>query len=267
MKKTMHLFLAVLLLISICFANPIYASHANVEQLEKTDDLAEYILQNLEAFSKEYNNMILDTVSTYGISKNDLSLFQADFCENRFTIPCLYGEKSVECLDFDGANGYMIIDGQKVLKIVTQGNPDELYRYPGKVYFSEPDNEFAYFDDENGYCTFGHRETEDIALESSYAGTDNGVIKNDLVYLNDKYPDFQELWNNDVIIWADSNDIYGSHTTVVTSACVYKKYSVILGVEVCMGTINMLSLWDGHSDQIVYYEFESSGGNGIIFNF
>lgn len=78
---------------------------------------------------------------------------------------------------------------------------------------------------------------------------------------------FQELWNNDVIIWSDNNDIYGSHTTVVTSACVYKKYSVILGVEVCMGTINMLSLWDGHNDQIVYYEFESSSGNGIIFNF
>ena len=210
MKKTMHLFLAVLLLISICLANPIYAAHANVEQLEKTDDLAEYILQNLEAFSKEYNDMILDTASTYGISKNDLSLSQADFCENRFTIPCLYGEKSVECLDFDGANGYMIIDGQKVLKIVTQGNPDELYRYPGKVYFSELDNEFAYFDDENGYCTFGHRETEDIALETSYAGTDNGVIKNDLVYLNDKYPDFSEyeIYNSGYTNFNTDDEVY-----------------------------------------------------------
>ena len=64
-----------------------------------------------------------------------------------------------------------------------------------------------------------------------------------------------------------SNDsIYGNHGVTIIGYRIYKQYSTILGVEVCTNTINMLQMYNGWSDTVTYYDFESSNGHAYVFN-
>lgn len=429
--------MTLIFLVNIFPTIPIYATEDSITTFNSSNDMADYILENLSDFTEEYNRLISDNSISYTTTQENTSLFRADYCENEFSIPLLHNGESVICLDFNGNNGYMIVANDKILKLETNGNLDYIYEYKGDIYFSAFDNEFAYYDTEDSYRIFGHRDNEPSFQDQNYNGTNSsGIITDDLAYLNDKYSDFEEyefyeagytnlnvedniytnqnkgsiytkngagegncplvashnalaffsinnkyiglpspsseilinpendyfyadalehgwaiygspslpqlynqirqlaideygytignsekydgspnwngilsfrmsdflsrfgetqnieidaqtqtanmnlfieeFWENDVVIWGDTNDVYGSHDVVVSGATIYKKFSNILGIEVCVGTINMLELLDGrlyeispgvYDYKIVYYEFESSSGYATKFNF
>lgn len=147
MKKTFCILTALMFFIGILGG----CVNTDIKQtFDTADEMADYILENLSDFVKDYNR-----------SQDTDSRFRADSCEKRFRVPLLHREDFVVCLDFDGDHGYMVVSKDNVLKIETKGNLEHLYAYEGTLYFSELDNEFAYDNAEKGYCLFDHIHIQD----------------------------------------------------------------------------------------------------------
>jgi hypothetical protein len=64
-----------------------------------------------------------------------------------------------------------------------------------------------------------------------------------------------------------ANDaVYGDHSVVINGYSIHKKYTTVLGIEVCTKTINMLAITNGWDNIEIYYDLESTSGKIFVFN-
>ena len=216
MKKTLCVILAFILAVSSLGCLPIAALDYPLVSFESPEEMADYISNNLSTFIEDYNNMASISIETTSVSNDAQVMITGQYFENRFAIEVLETGCPVICLDFNGDNGYLIVDKDSIVKINVVGNIDYLYEYKGTIFFSTIDNTFLYYEDKD-YYPFEY-EDNFSSVPSSYEGTSNGVITNRSLYIQDRYGEATQV---------DYHNIDALYTSFITqmSCSVYKRRS------------------------------------------
>lgn len=187
MKKVLALVLAVITTVNGTSSAVITESNIHEYVLHDCESVAEFIIDNLEIFSDEYNKEIED---------EELK-FEATSCEKMIPVYVVSTGEEGLYIDFNADNGYMVIvDDYSVHAFDTQGDIEYLKELD-YTYYSIYDG-FLYVDEDGNYCPFEFNQMSESDLEAyiqnglsqSYngqtQGTDGGIYNTDL-YVKDRY--------------------------------------------------------------------------------
>lgn len=124
----------------------------NRKDLNKSEMLADYILNNLDEFSESYNSQV---------DQNEGDRFNPTNCEYRISINIFDSDEKAVYIDFDGNNGYMVVYEDEVVKIAPSGDLDYLRSFGGEIYYSTIDEKFGYY--ENGKFSYFDDSDKDFS--------------------------------------------------------------------------------------------------------
>ncbi len=150
------------------------------EDSSKSEETANYILNNLDGFSESYNSQI---------DQNDGDYFNPTNCEYRISVNILDSDEKAVYIDFNDDNGYMVVSEDEIVKFAPSGDLDYLRSFGGEIFYSTIDDRFAYYDNKE-LIFFEHENDKncDISSNSNYAGVDAwGKIVDPDKYLEDRY--------------------------------------------------------------------------------
>ena len=145
----------------------------------KSEETADYILNNLDEFSESYNSQI---------DQNDGDYFNPTNCEYRISVNILDSDEKAVYIDFNDDNGYMVVSEDEIVKFEPSGDLDYLRSFGGEIFYSTIDDRFAYYDNKE-LIFFEHENDKncDISPNASYAGVSEGRIVDPDKYLKDRY--------------------------------------------------------------------------------
>ena len=150
------------------------------EDSSKSEETADYILNNLDEFSESYNSQV---------DQNDGEYFNPTNCEYRISVSILDSDKKAVYIDFNDDNGYMVVSEDKIVKLVPSGDLDYLRSFGGEIYYSMIDDKFGYYENnELFYFDDINKALSEIPANQKYAGTDDdGIITDFYEYVKDRY--------------------------------------------------------------------------------
>lgn len=151
------------------------------EDSSKSEETADYILNNLDEFSESYNSQV---------DQNDGDYFNPTNCEYRISISILNSDEKAVYIDFNDDNGYMVVSENEIVKFEPLGDLDYIRSFGGEIYYSITDDKFAYYGN-NELSFFDNTNINNTVLETAldqeYAGTEKGVITDLDEYIKDRY--------------------------------------------------------------------------------
>ena len=183
MKKIICTLICLSIVIGI-FANiPAVAKTSDEIVFDSPEEMASYVLDNLDAFSQEYNQTVVLTSTT-----TEKHFFTPNYCEKQFSVQLIDSQEHAICIDLDSNNGYIVVSKDAILNISPNGNLNYLNDYCGTIYFSTAENDFAYYENDEYVFFNTSLNNNSHPSSASYDGTQsNGVITQPYTYLNSRY--------------------------------------------------------------------------------
>lgn len=156
------------------------------------------------------------------------------------------------------------LHGYSPRKIATTVLYYELRKYAIEDYGYTVSNTKLPDGSKNTKCISPNNKPEFINKVLKYFGQSVNIITNSAhmtqftSHIKRDYPILLSLYDDPV---------YGDHDVVVTGYAVFKKYTTVLGVEVCTQTVNIIRLLNGWSKDIVFYDASASNSMSRIVEF
>jgi|AGTN01.3.fsa_nt_gi hypothetical protein len=155
------------------------------------DSLADFIVDNLYLFEKEYNENLLP----------DEPKFEASGCEYRTKIRNLSAGADAVYLDFDGNNGYMVIgEDYNIYKFEPVGDLAFL-KLEENIFYSDGDGFLYYNEEYKNYIPYETDESEDIICTSSAGKDTSGRIVDSDAYINGNYGSGYSLYQSKDLLY------------------------------------------------------------------